>query len=49
MKITKIAMLILVIAAALYILIPSLSWAKDGTAPSKAKCSAFHAVRAPRG
>ena len=32
MKITKIAMIILAIALALYILIPSLSWAEDGTA-----------------
>lgn len=42
MKITKIAMLILAIAVALYILIPSLSWAEGGAALSKAKCSAFH-------
>jgi len=40
MKMTKIAVLILVIAAALYILIPSLSWAEDGTALYKVKCSA---------
>ena len=44
MKITKIAILILVIAAALYILIPSLSWAEDGTALSKAQYSAFHPI-----
>ncbi len=37
MKITKIAMLILAIAVALYILIPSLSWAER----SRPKCSAF--------
>jgi len=49
MKITKIAMLILAIAAALYILIPSLSWAEDGTAPSKAQYSAFHPMRTPQG
>jgi len=35
MKTTKIAMLILAIAVALYILIPSLSWAEDGTAVCK--------------
>ncbi len=45
MKITKIAILILAIAAVLYILIPSLSWAEDGTSLSKAQCSAFHAMR----
>jgi len=45
MKITKIAMLILAIAAALYILIPGLSWAEDGTVPSQAKCSAPCATR----
>ncbi len=47
MKITKMAMLILAIAAALYILIPSLSWAEDGTAPSKAKHPAAHSIRIP--
>jgi hypothetical protein len=35
MKTTKIAMLILAIALALYILIPGLSWANDGTALCK--------------
>jgi hypothetical protein len=35
MKTTKLAMLILAIALVLYILIPSLSWAKDGAAPCK--------------
>jgi hypothetical protein len=49
MKITKIAMLILAIAAALYILIPSLSWAEDGTALSKVQCSAFHPIRTSLG
>jgi len=33
MKTTKIAILILAIAVLLYILIPSLSWAENGTAP----------------
>ena len=32
MKITKVAILILAIALALYVLIPSLSWAEDGVA-----------------
>ncbi len=45
MKVTKIAILILAMAAVLYILIPSLSWAEDGTTLSKAQCSAFHAMR----
>ena len=38
MKIKKIAMVILAIALALYILIPGLSWAEDGTAPQAARC-----------
>ena len=42
MKTTKIAMLILTIAVALFILIPSLSWAEDGAALYKAKCAACH-------
>jgi len=33
MKMTKIVMLVLAIAVALYILIPSLSWAEGGAAP----------------
>ena len=45
MKMTKIAMLILAIAVALYILIPSLSWAEDGAAPYNVKCSASHTIR----
>ncbi len=55
MKTTKIAMLVLVIAVALFILIPSLSWAEDGAALFKAKCAMCHgpdgagkpAVKAP--
>jgi len=42
MKTTKIAVLILTIAVALFILIPSLSWADDGAALYKAKCAACH-------
>jgi len=43
MKMTKIAMLILTIAVALFILIPNLSWAaEDGAALYKAKCAACH-------
>jgi len=37
MKITKTAILILAIALALYILIPSLSWAEDGVAVTSSR------------
>lgn len=55
MKTTKIAMLVLTIAVALFILIPSLSWAEDGAALYKTKCAMCHgpdgagkpAVKAP--
>ena len=42
MKMTKIAMLILTVAVALFILVPSLSWAEDGAALYKAKCAMCH-------
>ena len=43
MKTTKLVMLIMTIAAALFILIPNLSWAADdGAALYKAKCAACH-------
>jgi cytochrome c553 len=42
MKMTKIAVLVLTIAVALFILIPSLSWAEDGAAIFKAKCAVCH-------
>jgi cytochrome c553 len=42
MKITKLAMLVLTIAVALFILIPSLSWADDGATLYKTKCAACH-------
>jgi len=42
MKTTKIAVLILTIAVALFVLIPSLSWADDGAALYKANCAACH-------
>jgi mono/diheme cytochrome c family protein len=42
MKMTKIAALVLTIAVALFILIPSLSWAEDGAALYKAKCAMCH-------
>jgi mono/diheme cytochrome c family protein len=42
MKTMKIAVLVLTIAVALFILIPSLSWAEDGAAIYKAKCAVCH-------
>ncbi|HXZ34301.1 MAG TPA: cytochrome c [Terriglobales bacterium] len=42
MKMTRIAVLIVTIAVALFILIPSLSWAEDGAAIYKAKCAVCH-------
>jgi cytochrome c553 len=47
MKMTKLALLILTIAVALFVLIPSLSWAADdGATLYKAKCAACHGVDA---
>jgi len=46
MKTTKIAALVLTIAVALFILIPSLSWADDGATLYKAKCAACHGADA---
>ena len=47
MKMTKLALLVLTIAVALFILIPSLSWAADdGATLYKAKCAACHGVDA---
>lgn len=47
MKMTKLALLILTIAVALFILIPSLSWAgDDGASLYKAKCAACHGADA---
>ncbi len=46
MKITKIAALVLTIAVALFILIPSLSWADDGGTMFKAKCAICHGADA---
>src|SRR5215467_607906 len=47
MKITKLAMLVLTIAVALFILIPSLSWAADdGATLYKTKCAACHGADA---
>ncbi len=44
MKMTKLAILVLTIAVALFILLPSLSWADDGASIYKTKCSACHGV-----
>jgi mono/diheme cytochrome c family protein len=47
MKTTKLIALVLTIAVALFILIPSLSWAADdGAATYKAKCAACHGAAA---
>ncbi|MGO8797306.1 MAG: c-type cytochrome [Candidatus Sulfotelmatobacter sp.] len=46
MKTTKLIALVLTIAVALFILIPSLSWAADGSATYKAKCAACHGADA---
>ena len=42
MKMTKLAILVVTIAVALFILVPSLSWAEDGAALYKTKCAACH-------
>jgi len=47
MKTTKLVMLVMTIAVALFILIPNLSWAADdGAALYKTKCSACHGADA---
>ena len=46
MKMMKIAMLVLTIAVALFVLIPNLSWAEDGATIYKAKCAACHGADA---
>ena len=47
MKTTKVVMLVMVIAVALFILIPNLSWAADdGAALFKAKCAMCHGADA---
>jgi len=43
---TKLALLVATIAVALFILVPSLSWAEDGAAIFKAKCAACHGADA---
>lgn len=46
MKTVKLVVVVLVIAVALFILIPSLSWADDGAAIFKAKCAVCHGADA---
>lgn len=46
MKTTKLVMLVMTIAVTLFILIPNLSWAEDGSALYKAKCAACHGADA---
>ncbi len=47
MKTTKLVMLVMTIAVALFILIPNLSWAvDDGAAIYKTKCAACHGADA---
>ena len=42
MKMVKLAVLVITIAVALFILVPNLSWADDGAAIYKTKCAACH-------
>src|SRR5580700_2519407 len=46
MKTTKLVMLVMTIAVALFILIPNLSWADDGATAYKTKCAACHGADA---
>jgi len=47
MKTTKLVMLVMTIAVALFVLIPNLSWAADdGASLYKAKCAACHGADA---
>ncbi len=42
MKMTKLIILIVMIALALFLILPNLSWADDGGSVYKAKCAACH-------
>lgn len=42
MKMTKLVILIVMIALALFLILPNLSWAEDGASVYKAKCAACH-------
>jgi cytochrome c553 len=46
MKTTKLVMLVMTIAVALFVLIPNLSWADDGATIYKTKCAACHGADA---
>jgi mono/diheme cytochrome c family protein len=46
MKTTKLVILVVTMALALFILIPNLSWAEDGAAVYKTKCAACHGADA---
>lgn len=46
MKTTKLVLLVMTIAVALFILLPNLSWADDGAAVYKAKCAMCHGADA---
>ena len=46
MKTTKLVMLVVTIAVALFVLIPHLSWADDGATIYKTKCAACHGADA---
>lgn len=46
MNMTKLTILVLTIAVALFILVPNLSWAEDGAAIFKAKCAVCHGADA---
>jgi len=42
MKTTKLVILIVMLALALFLILPNLSWADDGATVYKAKCAACH-------
>ena len=42
MKTSKLVMLILAIAVALFLVVPHLAWAEDGASLYKAKCAVCH-------
>ncbi len=42
MKMTKLVLLIVMIAVALFLILPNLSWADDAATVYKAKCAACH-------
>jgi len=46
MKLSKLALIVFTIAFALFLIIPSLSWADDGATLYKTKCAACHGADA---